>query len=266
MEFLRFGSSIPGAYWGCCAADIIQNFKVDPDQPASIELVGGDGGNPVQFPSNDPKGRKGAKFAGLTHGEIFRQRLRYGTFNGNDMANHAFFAILTEWQVTNKRSVGYKWLKILKEEGFEFVRAIDNSVYTGSSLTGKSSPKPNYLFALFRNISSGRIKDPFTPPAAWTEMDRVVPEAWEHVTEPEKLASDQAEVHTKLWETLPKDVFYSREELEEKGIPITLAGRRSKEPQQLASQRSTDAPKKAASKPAPFASGTVAKKVSDTAA
>jgi hypothetical protein len=247
MEFLRFGSSIPGAYWGCCAADIIQNFKVDPDEKASIELVGGDGGNPI------PHSEGGPKFAGKTYGEIFRQRLRYGTFNSNDMPNHAFFAILTEWQVTHKESVGYKWLKILKEEGFEFIRAIDNSVYTGSKLEGKVSPKPNYLFALFRNISAGRIKDPFTPPSQWTELDQVVPEAWQTIPDGKKLATEQTEVHTKLYNELPKGVFYSRAELEKEGVPITLAGRRSNQPQQLATQReAANLKPAAASKPAPF--------------
>ena len=43
MEFLRFGSSIPGSYWGCCAFDIIQNFGAyDPDDPLSIEMVDGE--------------------------------------------------------------------------------------------------------------------------------------------------------------------------------------------------------------------------------
>ena len=44
MEFLRFGSSIPGGYWGCCACCIIQNFKFDPKAKASIQLVSGDSG------------------------------------------------------------------------------------------------------------------------------------------------------------------------------------------------------------------------------
>lgn len=264
MEFLRFGSSIPGQYWGCCAADIIQNFKVDPDEKASIELVDGDGGNPVMF-FNDKEGRTGAKFAGKTYADIFRQRLRYGTFNSSDKANHAFFAILTDWQINGgPNSIGYKWLKILKEEGFEFVRAIDNSVYTGSSFEGTRSSKPNYLFALYRNISSGRITDPFTPPKAWQDLPSVVPEAWEQIDDPEALATSQSEAHKKLFDALPQDVFYTREQLEKEGIPVTLAGRRSDQPQQLASEREKNKAPAAPSTPAPFAAST-AKKVAPAA-
>lgn len=256
MEFLRFGSSIPGSYWGCCAADIIQNFNCDPDDKASIELVSGDGGLPVSF-YNDPKGRTGSKFAGMTHKDIFLQRLRYGTFGSGDMANHGFLLVLTDWQINS--ATGKKWLKIIKEQGFEFIRTIDNSVYTGSSLTGSRSSKPNYLFGLFRNIASGRVKDPFTPPKGWTDLDKVVPEAWEHIKDPEGLAKEQTEVHTKLWNNLPKGEFYSRKELEDAGVPVTLAGLRSKNPQEPAATReartnlaSKDAPKKAPT-PAPFA-------------
>src|SRR3546814_7262228 len=69
MEFLRFGSSIPGGYCGCCAFDIAQCFKQNPDDKASISVVNGDGG----FPMMDGKG---VLFLGPTWHDIFKQRLR----------------------------------------------------------------------------------------------------------------------------------------------------------------------------------------------
>src|SRR3546814_6569676 len=77
MEFLRFGSSIPGGYWGCCAFDIAQCFKQNPDDKASISVVNGDGG----FPMMDGKG---VLFLGPTWHDIFKQRLRINTFDTKD--------------------------------------------------------------------------------------------------------------------------------------------------------------------------------------
>lgn len=255
MEFLRFGSSIPGSYWGCCACCIIQNFKVSPTAPASIELMSGDGGQPLIH----TKG--GSMFAGTTYGDIFRQRLRYGTFHSGDMPNHMFLAILTDWQIRN--GVGAEWLKILKEEGFEFLRTTDNSVYSGPSLAsadkmdGDSAHK-NYLFALCRNVGNGNVVNPLQPPAEWTKLDKVVPEIWDILGSDDKeraertkaFALEQKVVHRKLYDKLPKGVFYTRKELEEKGVPVTLGGRRSDQPQQLASVREKNNP--VVAKAAPF--------------
>lgn len=236
MEFLRFGSSIPGSYWGCCAMDIIQDFKQDPDAPASIELVDGDGGVPIPHPDGGS-----AKFAGKTYKDIFLQRLRYGTFSSRPMPNHGFLAILTDWQIKNEP--GVSWLKILKEQGFEFIRTVDNSVYTGQSLvneetlTGSKSSKPNYLFGLFRNVGSGTIKDPFTPPKAWQKLDSVVPEAWQTIPDTAALTEGQKKAHLALYNNLPDGVFYTEQELEKEGVPVTYAGKRSTYPQQLKSLR-----------------------------
>ncbi len=172
MEFLRFGSSIPGGYWGCCACCIIQDFNQDPDDKASIQLVSGDGGYGITK-GND------FLFAGPTYKDIFHQRLRVGTFDTRDMPNHGFIAILTHNQING--SIGGKWLKLLKEAGFEFIRTVCNSVYSGQGLLGGSAPSDanqNHIFGLFRNIGAGAIKDPFTPPKAWTNLPKVVPEAW----------------------------------------------------------------------------------------
>src|SRR3546814_13783293 len=107
MEFLRFGSSIPGGYWGCCAFDIAQCFKQNPDDKASISVVNGDGG----FPMMDGKG---VLFLGPTWHDIFKQRLRINTFDTKDKPNHGFLVVLTDWQLKNEP--GKSWLKILKEE------------------------------------------------------------------------------------------------------------------------------------------------------
>jgi len=227
MEFLRFGSSIPGSYWGCCAVCIIQNFKVDPDAKASIELVSGDGGNPVT------DSNRNVLFAGPTWKDIFLQRLRYGTFGKSDMPNHGFLAVLTEHQV--RSNPGKKWMAILKEQGFEFIRAVDNSVYTGEGLhtpKSKRSSHPNYIFGLFRNVGAGAIDDPFAPPKEWAEL-------------PEAEGTEASR-----YKALPKGVFMTREQLEKDGVPVWLAGRRSDKPQQLSGHRKDDKP----TAPAPFAS------------
>jgi len=217
MEFLRFGSSIPGGYWGCCAADIIQDFTCNPDDEASIELVEGDGGTPL------------GKFAGKTYRDIFLQRLRYGTFSVRDMPNHAFFVILSQNQIDS--SNGKKWLAILKEQGFEFLRKVNNSVWNVN----------NYIFFLCRNVGKNAVDDMFTPPSVWTDLPDTVTEPWKMLATPlitsadtEKFPPGGQQLTQKisgeqkpLFDALPSGVFYTREELEKEGIPITLAGKRS---------------------------------------
>jgi hypothetical protein len=207
MEFLRFGSSIPGSYWGCCAADIIQNFKVDPDAKASIQLIEGDGGMPIL------KGSEKA-FVGMTYKEIFLQRLRFGTFEVRDMPNHAFFVILSENQMNDV--IGKKWLAILKTEGFEFIRKVNNSVWNVN----------NYVFALIRNVGPNAVTDQFTPPSAWTELPDVVPEPWQSITEPAVYTAEVAKVQKELYKKLPKLHKYSESEIEAAGVPVIYAGRR----------------------------------------
>lgn len=202
MEFLRFGSSIPGSYWGCCACCIIQNFKVEPDAPASIQLVEGDGGTTL------------GKFAGKTYEDIFMQRLRYGTFSMRDMPNHTFLAILSESQLSG--SIGKKWLAILKREGFEFLRKVNNSVWN----------VVNYIFILNRNVGSNAVADMFTPPKQWTDLPSVVPETWQSLDGP-ALTKSISEAQKPLYDALPSGVFYTEDELRKEGIPITYAGRRS---------------------------------------
>jgi hypothetical protein len=238
VEFLRFGSSIPGSYWGCCACCIIQNFTVEPDGPASIELVEGDGGTPL------------GRFAGKTYHEVFRQRLRYGTFSAKDMPNHAFIAILSQTQLGS--AIGKKWLAILKAEGFEFLRTVNNSVWNVK----------NYIFILVRNVGPNAVVDQFTPPKEWTDLPSVVSEPWQIFDNAYNGSLEGAafedgptrrKVFTKtlagqqkpLYDALPKGVFYTEAELVAAGVPVTYAGKRSHQwgsfavgyPQQTADQR-----------------------------
>ena len=221
MEFLRFGSSIPGAYWGCCAVCIIQNFKVHPDEKYAIQMVDGDGGYPT------------GKYAGPTYRDVFNTRIRTGTFGVNDMANHTFFAVLTEEQLHGQ--IGKEWLSILKENGFEFVRTVDNSVYTGSiipTVAGrKTSSHKNHIFALYRNIASGYVEDPFTPPKAWTDL-------------PNPYSGDMSlenvrKIQTEFWESHgPTKLLSEAEAMEQAGLSnIWLAGKRSEYPQQTKTSR-----------------------------
>lgn len=218
MEFLRFGSSIPGAYWGCCACDIIQDMKQDPDQKYSISVVNGDGGTPMTNAS-------GIIFLGKTYHEVFKSRLRIDTFSTEDMPNHAFFCIMTAQQIVN--DPGKKWLKILKEEGFEFIRTVDNSVYTGTTLAkslGSGNSHENHIFGLFRNIGHGSVADPYKAPEAWEKL----PDPYGGDTSLE----NQFKVQKELWNKLGPAQFYSDAELTAANIPIHLAGMRSTNPQE----------------------------------
>jgi len=226
MEFLRFAGSIPGSYWGCCAVDVIQCFDKDPDTSASIQIVCGDGGQPLT--------RGGEElFFGPTYGDIFRNRIRTGTFGTGDMPNHAFLAVLTDSQV--RSTVGKKWLKMMADEGFEFVRAIDNSVYTSSQVIDKAgepkvlSSHPNYIFGLFRNIGRGYIKDPFQPPEEWLEVSDLTARNSTHLKRQKQ--------QLKAWQALAKTTVMTRSEVEAAGVPITLAGKRSLNPQELETVR-----------------------------
>lgn len=230
MEFLRFGSSIPGGCWGCCACCIIQDFNQSPDEKASIQLVSGDGGGAIT------RG-KGALFAGPTYRDIFNQRIRSGTFDSRDMPNHAFIAIITANQCNG--SVGQAWLKILKETGFEFIRGVANSVYTGAELGTPASAgsSMNYIFGLFRNIGSGSSADQFMPPKAWQDLPNVKPEAWALIPNTGKLTLDQHAVDTEIWNKIGSPKFLSEEEVLAAGAVVTMAGIRSEFPPEQKLQR-----------------------------
>jgi len=236
MEFIRFGSKIPPKYWGCCACCIIQDFKQDPSAPSSIQLVEGDHNTVL----TNLKGE--GLFVGTTWEDIFWQRLRFGTFSRDDMPNHAFLAIMTSEQINSVN--GGKWLTILKKAGFEFIRAFDNSVYTGSNLLGEGpdfdtvceedldedhnvSPHPNYLFGLFRNVGEGAIENQFKPPHQWVELESVVYEAWEAVEKTDdalELTKCIQEKQTELYNSLPEPNWLTEKKLDEQKIPVNYAG------------------------------------------
>jgi hypothetical protein len=221
MEFLRFGSSIPGGYWGCCACCIIQNFKVDPDAPASIQLVSGDGGGGITAPGG------GFLYAGPTYRDIFEQRIRSGTFDTREMPNHAFIAILTDWQITS--GVGKQWMEILKANGFEFIRTVSNSVYTGQTVGGECSDSSmNYIFGLFRNIGSGGTVDQLKPPEGWTDLPKVKSEAWElyGTADTKEFTQTQRSEDTAIWKAGKPPKFLTEAEVKKAGAPVTLAGLR----------------------------------------
>lgn len=157
------------------------------------------------------------------------------------MPNHTFIATLTEYQLTTTN--GLKWLAILKETGFEFVRTVDNSVYTGTDLLGnpdfsRSSHK-NYIFALFRNIGNGAVEDPFTPPEAWLDIEGGVASAVDCIPETErpKLIETHREFNTAVWNRIGKPKWLTREEVIAAGAPVVLAGKRSMFPQQTEEKR-----------------------------
>jgi hypothetical protein len=110
-------------------------------------------------------------YLGPTNRDVFLGYLRVGTFDTREMPNRVFFAALTASQVGTDN--GKKWLGLLREQGFEFVRATDNSVYTGKTVDeepGKGFSHLVHIFGLFRNISSTAVEDPFAPPEVWATL------------------------------------------------------------------------------------------------
>jgi hypothetical protein len=226
VEFLRFGSSSPGNYWGCCAGDIIQCFKSMPDAKASIQLVNGDGG----YPQTNSKGEH--LFAGPTNKDVFLQRLRVGTFGSGDMPNHFFFLVLEEQQMNS--AIGKAWLPILKECGFEFIRKVNNSVWN----------KNNYIFGLIRNCGTNAVSDQFTPPKVWTDLpSNGKTELWEliaaHGTDqsPKSLTAQYKEVDKAVWDKIGTAKFLTEAEVVAAGAPVIYAGLRSENPQELKATR-----------------------------
>lgn len=158
VECLRFGGRVGGKGIGCCAIDIFQGFSNDPDAEAYVPLNNGDS-------PHLPVMRQGSQaYLGPTNKDVFLGYLRLGTFDSMDLPNHAFFCAISESQLNSRTTE--KWLEIFKENGFEFLRAVDNSVY----LNGDGDPSPVYIFALFRNIGDSKIDDPFEPPEFWKTL------------------------------------------------------------------------------------------------
>lgn len=238
MEFLRFGSSIPGEYWGCCACCIIQNFQQHPDTKASIQLIDGDGGAGITE-------RGELAFAGPTLRDVFETRIRIGTFGKREMPNHAFFAILTEEQCTDG-GIGQAWMRILKEHGFEYLRTVNNSVWNVN----------NHIFALIRNVGPNARQDMFAPPKTWTALETVVPEPYAMLNDTKALTKDISTAQKTVWGK-GKTSVKTESEITKAGAPLIMAGLRTEFPPQLKDVRNKELEdRKAAGKPVIPSSGT----------
>ena len=151
MEFIRYGARTGGRRIGCCAIDLLQGFDVDPDSEMLCPAKYGDTGDPIL-----ENGMQA--YFGPTALDIFKQRLKVGTFDRSPMPSRMFIAAIAGKQLhaTNTR----KWLRILKEHGFRWMTSADNSVYGEGSIV--------HVFVLIRDISNRTT--PFAPDA-WTEID-----------------------------------------------------------------------------------------------
>lgn len=193
IECLRFAAEKGGEGIGCCAIDLFQGFVNDPDAKAAVRLNHGDSGSPLTIYKD---GKCVEAWLGPTNRDIFLQYLRIGTFDTQEMPNRMFLAAMTDEQMES--SYGQEWMRILKEQGFQFIAKVDNSVYSGQDVGEPSTEEPSYcdcgcgmsmgdepahpvyLFGLFRNIGTTRVDDPFKAPQFWedlptptkTDMDR----------------------------------------------------------------------------------------------
>lgn len=171
IECVRFAGR-KGQGIGCCAVDLLQGFNNDPDEEAYVGLTYGDSGDKI---IRD----KGQAFLGPTNRDIFLGYLRMGTFDTKELPDRVFLAAITKRQTEDP--VGRKWLELMKENGFEFLTVVNNSVYGSTRVVdGKPGenhyPHPVYLFILRRNISTNQIvRD--GPPEFWGTL----PEAKSHL-------------------------------------------------------------------------------------
>lgn len=187
LEVVRFGARRAANNIGCCAIDLVQGFNCDPASPAKVKLLHGDSGTVLM------KDRKVAH-AGPTNLDVLDTYLRIGTFGLQDSPDRVFLCALSVNQVNGAQ--GKKWLAILKERGFEFIRTTNNTVYNG----GTGTPHPVYLFGLFRNISGAKVADPFAPPKSWTELPEptMTAKEWWDSTKTTLILEDVAPVNTPL--------------------------------------------------------------------
>ncbi len=161
IECLRLGARRGGDGIGCCAIDVFQGFSHPPDAiRPDVLFRQGDTRSPVTaYPEND------VAFVTGTNEDHFLSYLKHGTMDIESQADHAFFAVLTDEQVNH--STGREWLKILKREGFVWVGATSNSVY--------SEYHPNHIFMLIRSTTEYMDDDEIMalkePPQYWKELE-----------------------------------------------------------------------------------------------
>ena len=128
IECVRFGGRIGGQSIGCCGFDIFQGFNNDPNAEAYVPLYNGDSPHVPVMAVID--GKLSHAHLGPTNKDVFLGYLRVGTFDQSEMPNRGFLAVMTQEQA-EYGIFAQQWLAILKENGFEFIRAVDNSVYSG---------------------------------------------------------------------------------------------------------------------------------------
>lgn len=118
-------------------------------------------------------------------------------------------------------------------------------MYSGPNLenpTATVNDNDNHIFMLIRNIGASGLRDPFTPPKAWTDLPKVKSEAWDEMFDeqctPTILAKLQHKEDTEIWSHLGPAKLLTEAEAE-KLAPEALwyAGVRNKFPQQLKSAR-----------------------------
>lgn len=166
IECLRLGARRGGDGIGCCAMDVIQGFNNDPDKIRPQQpFYEGDSWSPLFYEGTDKQLCVGGE--GITNEQAFLAYITHGSFTNEPAADHGFIAVLTDSQVQGE--TGKKWLRILKREGFKWVGAVSNSVY--------SEYHPNHVFMMLRSTLECMEAD---------ERERLKspPEYWENLPEP----------------------------------------------------------------------------------
>lgn len=161
IECLRLGARRGGDGIGCCAIDVFQGFSHPPSaERPDVLFRQGDSRQPVIDYSTGK-----AAFITGTNEDHFLSYLKHGTMDTEAQPDHAFFAVLTDEQINH--STGREWLKILKREGFVWVGATSNSVY--------SEYHPNHIFMLIRSTMEHMEDDEIMalaePPQYWQELE-----------------------------------------------------------------------------------------------
>lgn len=163
IECLRFGARRGGTGIGCCAVDVFQGFNNPPTAHCPpIPFFDGDSYTPIEHYGEN--GSEGQLHLSGTNEDVFLSYLTHGSFTQEPEPDHAFIAILTDEQIRD--GYGKDWMRILKREGFKWVGATSNSVY--------SEYHPNHIFILIRKtgeyMNDGQIERLERPPQGWEEI------------------------------------------------------------------------------------------------
>lgn len=156
-------------YTGCCGSDIVYWFSSNPDTPAGgsasyVQDTFADGrpktdryGYPVW--KIDPKtGQYVMKENPSTHAELFEEKLQKQIKQYKN--DRLFTCILNQTQYDDFNN---GWAKVLKRNGFQFVRRFRNGNHGGTYYL--------YLFALVVNNDEKHKTDITAPPKGWEEFE-----------------------------------------------------------------------------------------------